>query len=159
MRKIRFSTNLLGKRDYRVVKVKNEEACFAILDKNPKVLGHSLVISKTPFDDLTDSLSDVNENEKTLIFESAVELARRIEIVLGAEKVYIQKGIKKPADNTHEKRVFVVATEKNVPKSVFIRKRNRWKLVDEFSGYIIHKKIKQIRKEITVDGLIETLDS
>jgi hypothetical protein len=80
-----FRTN----EDYRLLRVKNKEACFAVLDKNPKVLGHSLVISEAPFDDLTDSIAGIGENEKTLVFESAVELAKRIEIVLGAEKVYI----------------------------------------------------------------------
>ena len=74
---------------YRILNVKYPKNCFAILDTNPKILGHSLVIAINPFNDLTDSMSDVDEKEKTKTFESAVELARRIEHILGAEKVYI----------------------------------------------------------------------
>jgi len=74
---------------YRILDVKHPEDCFAILDMNPKTLGHSLVIAKSPFNDLTDSISDASEEEKTKTFESAVDLARRIKNVLGAEKIYI----------------------------------------------------------------------
>lgn len=77
------------KESYRILNVRYPKDCFAILDMNPKILGHSLVITSSPFNDLTDKISDVGEEEKTKTFESAVDLARRIEHVLGAEKVYI----------------------------------------------------------------------
>lgn len=74
---------------YRNLKVINSNSCFSILDRNPKSLGHCLVICKTPFDDLTNVLSDVDEGEKTKTLEAAIELAKRLEKVLGAEKTYI----------------------------------------------------------------------
>lgn len=74
---------------YRILNTQYPNACFAMLDKNPKTLGHSLIVSNSPFDDLTDKLSDVDEAEKARTFEAAIELARRIETALGAEKVYI----------------------------------------------------------------------
>ena len=74
---------------YRNLKVLNSNSCFAILDRNPKSLGHSLVICKTPFDDLTNIISDVEEREKMKTLEAAIDLATRLEKVLGAEKTYI----------------------------------------------------------------------
>jgi diadenosine tetraphosphate (Ap4A) HIT family hydrolase len=80
---------LIKQEQYRILNVKYSNDCFAILDKSPKVLGHTLVVSFSPFDDLTDVLSDVDEIEKTRTFESAIILARKIKRALGAEKVYI----------------------------------------------------------------------
>lgn len=73
---------------YRTLDVKYPDDCFAILDRNPKILGHSLVIANSPFNDLTDCITGIDEGEKTRTFESAVDLATRIKQVLGAEKVY-----------------------------------------------------------------------
>lgn len=78
-----------GREKYRTLNVRHPEVCFALLDKSPKILGHSLVIARTPFDDLTDTLSDVDESEKTKMFKVTIELARKLKSVLKAEKVYV----------------------------------------------------------------------
>lgn len=81
--------HLEDKEKYRVLNVRGPEVCFALLDKCPKILGHSLVVAKSPFDDLTDALSDANESEKMTILKDTIELARKLKRVLKAEKVYV----------------------------------------------------------------------
>ena len=74
---------------YRNLNVGQSDVCFAILDRNPKALGHCLVIAKAPFNDFTDNLTDIEESEKTTVFKEAIELSRKLKEVLKAEKVYI----------------------------------------------------------------------
>lgn len=81
--------HLEGREKYRVLKVDHSDICYVLLDKYPKILGHSLVVAKSPFDDLTDTLSNADESEKTKMLEATIELARRLKRVLGAEKVYV----------------------------------------------------------------------
>jgi len=81
--------HLKDEESHRVLKVNHPEASFALLDKRPKVLGHTLVISRNPFNDFTDTLTDADEAEKVMMFEDAIELARKLQRVLKAEKVYI----------------------------------------------------------------------
>jgi len=86
----------------RQIKFKGEKArswnkiCFAIFARLSKTLGHALVITRTPFNDIADKIVDdpdrkkaVKEDEKLKTFEAAIWLARRIEDILGAEKAYI----------------------------------------------------------------------
>jgi len=51
---------------------------FAILDKYPKVAGHTLVISKHPFDDFLDEIDDVNNGIKNELFQTAVIFSNKL---------------------------------------------------------------------------------
>ena len=66
-----------------------EKTCFAILAREPNVVGHSLIISTKPFDDITDHIGTCDD-EKKKIFEAVLELAEKIKKKLGAEKVYVK---------------------------------------------------------------------
>lgn len=54
-----------------------------------KTLGHALVITRSPFNDFTDTIEGKDDGEKQTAFEAAIWVARKIEDILGAEKVYI----------------------------------------------------------------------
>jgi diadenosine tetraphosphate (Ap4A) HIT family hydrolase len=65
------------------------EICFAIFANLSRTLGHALVITRSPFDDFTDTIEGKGDEEKLTTFNAAIWVARRIEDILGAEKVYI----------------------------------------------------------------------
>jgi len=66
-----------------------EKTCFAILAREPNIVGHSLLISRTPFNDITDHI-DGHEIKETKIFEAVLWLADKIKRKLDAEKVYVK---------------------------------------------------------------------
>lgn len=68
-------------------KRKWDNVCFAILDLSPKILGHSLVIARIPFNDFTDDIPNKNQ-EKLTIYEATVWLANRIKDVLKAKSLH-----------------------------------------------------------------------
>jgi diadenosine tetraphosphate (Ap4A) HIT family hydrolase len=76
---------------YRKIDLGKEEdkVAFAILDKSPKILGHTLVISRKPFHDITDKIDGIKNEEKVKVFEAAMWLAEKLKKRLRAEKVYI----------------------------------------------------------------------
>lgn len=75
------------------------------------------------------------------------------------ETIFVQRRRRRPAYNAHRDCKFVIGTEKDVPKTVFLRIGGGWKLVDEFSGYIIHKKTKHAGQKTKMTELAEELSS
>jgi len=60
-------------------KVDENKDWFAILDKSPKVLGHTLIISRYPFDDFTDTIDEKKDGEyKTALFEGAIKVSEKL---------------------------------------------------------------------------------
>ena len=64
-------------------------ACaFAILDISPKSLGHTLVISKTPYNDITDRLEE-GKDQRVQVLEAAIRTASKLKKALEADKIYM----------------------------------------------------------------------
>jgi diadenosine tetraphosphate (Ap4A) HIT family hydrolase len=61
---------------------------FAVLDKSPKVLGHTLVISKYPLDDFTDNIDDLKnvEKHKKNLFEACMKVAKKLKSLFPPNK-------------------------------------------------------------------------
>lgn len=68
------------------IKTNGGKIALAMLDKEPKVLGHTLVISRMPLNDITDTIC---RDEKISLFRIALDLAEQLKQILKAEKVYI----------------------------------------------------------------------
>jgi diadenosine tetraphosphate (Ap4A) HIT family hydrolase len=79
------------KNDYRLIEDKREKGYFVILSRNPKMAGHTLVISVDPYDDITDDATDDFKPHfpKKHVLEAVVEFSKRIKKKLHAKKVYV----------------------------------------------------------------------
>jgi len=59
--------------------IKNEENWFAVLDKSPKTLGHTIVISKKPYDDIIEKIDGLDNNEiKKELLKASLDIADKI---------------------------------------------------------------------------------
>lgn len=72
------------KEEYRILDFEPENY-FAILDREPKAAGHTLIISKKAYDDIT----DLKEGEETEFFDGVIKWSRKIEEKLNPTKVYV----------------------------------------------------------------------
>jgi len=74
----------------RIVGEDKDKKWFAILARDSKVLGHTLVISRYPFDDFTDKIDGIRgEEPKIALFRGAIEVSEKLKRTLfpcGKEK-------------------------------------------------------------------------
>jgi len=66
------------------------------------------------------------------------------------ERVALRHDLEEPNRNDHIGCRFAIGTENGKPKSVYRRKKYSWKLVDEFSGYVLHFNSKHVGKVVSV---------
>jgi len=75
------------KESYRIVEWEEDEDYFAILPEKPKISGHLLVVSKHPFNDITEMNADSDETLSLL--KAVVYWSKILKKCLHAEKVYV----------------------------------------------------------------------
>lgn len=76
------------KEDYRLIRNENNEDFFAVLANEPKVFGHTLLISKHPYDSLCHKLVDSKDGKKAIL-EFLPVLCRAVKEGLHAEVAYV----------------------------------------------------------------------
>jgi len=80
------------KQEYRIVRYDEKEDYFVILSDRPKNIGHLLIVSKNPFNDITklaDLLKSKEREEVIQILEAVAIWSKKLKDRLGAKKVYV----------------------------------------------------------------------
>lgn len=75
------------KESYRIVEWEEDEDYFAILSEKPKINGHLLVVSKHPYNDITEMNAD--SNDVVSILKAVVYWSKILKECLRPEKVYV----------------------------------------------------------------------